>query len=143
MIRAVLDTNVVISALVFEGVARVLVAAWQRHRFTLLVSRALVTEYIRVLHYPKFHLAERDIRYLVEEELLPFITPVKVARVPRVIRADPSDNQLLACAAAGKAHLVVSGDHHLLDLARYRTISIITISAFLQRLELPGATPGT
>jgi putative PIN family toxin of toxin-antitoxin system len=132
--RVVLDTNVVISALVYEGPACELVPAWQHHRFTWLVSNALLAEYIRVLHYPKFHLAPDEIRYLVEHELLPFITPVKIARTPRVIRVDPSDNHVLACASSGHADLIVSGDHHLLDLGRYRGIPILTIPTFLQRL---------
>lgn len=136
MIRVVLDTNIVISALVFEGVAKALVPAWQHRRFTLLVSTRLLEEYIRVLHYPRFHLSREDIRHLAEEELLPFITPVKVKRVPRVIRADPSDDHVLACASAGSADLIVTGDHHLLDLARYRRIPIVTLSEFLERAAL-------
>lgn len=136
MIRIVLDTNVVISALVFEGEASALVPAWQHRRFILLVSNALLTECIRVLHYPKFHLGPHDIRYLVEHELLPFITPVTVTRIPRVIQTDPSDNQVLACAAAGHADLIVTGDRHLLDLIRYRRIPIIPLADFFKRVDL-------
>ena len=133
--RAVLDTNVVISALVFQGPAKALVSFWQRKRILLLASQALVEEHIRVLHYPKFRLTQAEIRYLVEEELLPFITPVKVRRVPDVIREDPADNQVLACASAGRAGLIVTGDHHLLVLSRYRQVPIVTISEFLKRVD--------
>lgn len=132
--RVVLDTNVVVSALVFEGPSNRLVAAWQQRRFRLLVSQQLLTEYLRVLHYPKFHLTQDDIRSLVEEELLPFITPVTVSRVPRVVLADPSDDQVLGCAAAGKADVVVTGDRHLLALARYKWVRIVTLADFLRQL---------
>jgi putative PIN family toxin of toxin-antitoxin system len=134
LIRAVLDTNVVISALVFEGPANALVPAWQQPRFVWLVSKPLVAEYIRVLHYPKFRLSRDEIRHLVERELLPFVTPITVRRVPRVITADPADNHVLACASAGKADLIVSGDRHLLDLARYCGIPVLPLSMFLHRL---------
>jgi putative PIN family toxin of toxin-antitoxin system len=134
VIRAVLDTNAIVSALVFRGPANAMVPAWQAHRFTFLVSKALLGEYIRVLHYPKFRLSAGDIRYLVEEALLPFVTPVRVRRVAKVIREDPADDQVLACAVTGEADLIVSGDHHLLRLARYQDVFIVTIADFLQRL---------
>jgi len=134
VIRAVLDTNVIVSALIYKAVAFPVVVAWQQHRFQLLVSTRLLEEYIRVFHYPKFHLTQREIANLVYQELVPFITPVKVARTPRVIHADPSDNHVLACAVAGKADLIVSGDHHVLRLGTYRTVPIVALSEFLTRL---------
>ena len=137
MIRAVLDTNTIVSALIFKASAFPLVTAWQRQRFQVLVSDALLEEYIRVFHYPKFRLTTSDIEQLIYHELLPFITPVKVVRTPRVIRADPADDHVLACAVAGHADVMVSGDHHLLDLGRYRTIPILSITDFLARVRLP------
>lgn len=138
MIRVVLDTNVVVSALLFEGPARAARAAWQdRRRLTLLVSKALLAEYIRVLHYPKFGLTPPEIKDLIEEDVLPFITPVKVTRTPRVVRADPSDNHVLACAVAGNAEAIVTGDHHLLALSSHKGIPVRTLAQFLQQLELP------
>ncbi len=79
MIRAVLDTNIIISALVFRGQASVLVPAWQDARFRMLVSSHLLDEYIRVLHYPKFHLTPAEVHHLIMAEIVPFVTPVKVA----------------------------------------------------------------
>jgi len=138
VIRVVLDTNVVVSALLFEGPARTARAAWQdRRRLTLLVSKASLAEYIRVLHYPKFRLTPPEIKDLIEEDVLPFMTPVKVTRTPRIVRADPSDNHVLACAVAGRADVLVSGDHHLLVLSPHQGIPIRTLAQFLQQLELP------
>jgi len=137
LIRAVLDTNIVISALLFEGPVQTVVSAWQRQGFVLLASQALVAEYVRVLHYPKFRLTTEEIRVLVADDLLPFITPVKVTKTPRVIRTDPADNHVLACAVAGRAQVIVSGDHHLLELTQYHTIPILSLREFLQRLQRP------
>lgn len=138
MTRVVLDTNVVISALVFEGPAGGAVRSlWKdRQRLTLLVSKALLAEYIRVLHYPKFGLTPDHIKDLIEEDLLPFIAPVRVTRTPRVIRVDPSDNHVLACAVAGKADAMVSGDHHLLKLSSYQGIPVLTLAQFLKPFNL-------
>ena len=134
MIRAVLDTNAVVSALIFNASAFPLVTAWQQPRFRLLVSPALLEECIRVFHYPKFRLSEGEIKRLLYQELVPFITPVKVSRTPRVILADPSDDHILACAVAGNADIIVSGDRHLLDLGQYRAIPIVPIADFLARV---------
>ncbi len=138
MIGAVLDTNVVISALIFTGEANALVTAWQQGRFRLLISKTLLDEYIRVLHYPKFHLSEDEIRHLVEEELLPYIKPIKVrsSRLLNVCR-DPNDDMFLSCALAGHASFIVTGDKDLLDLNPFRGLNILTPREFLNLLPSP------
>jgi len=62
---------------------------------------------------------------------------VVVANPPRlnVITEDPDDNDVLAVAAAAGADYIVSGDHHLLDLRRYRDITIVTAPEFLTVLN--------
>jgi len=52
-----------------------------------------------------------------------------------VIRQDPSDDEFLACALTGKADAIVSGDHHLLELKRYREIPILDVRTFLSNLK--------
>ena len=69
--RVVLDTDVVVSALLFTGISSKLVQLWQGGAITALVSRGILEEYLRVLSYPKFKLSEVDIRSLIQEELLP------------------------------------------------------------------------
>ena len=139
ILRAVLDTNVVISALVFEGETNTLVVAWQQDRFLLLVSKIVLDEYIRVLHYPKFHLSRDEIRYLVEEEILPYIHPVKATKPSRSVSIcrDPDDNMFLDCALAGHASFIVTGDKDLLALNPFRGIEILTPREFLSHLPSP------
>ncbi len=133
--RVVLDTNVVVSALLFRGVTGQLARVWQDGAFTPLVSKAMVEEYLRVLAYPKFGLSAEDVKSLVEHQLLAFAQPVKVGRVAEVIADDPSDNEFLACAVTGRARYLVSGDRHLLILKRYRKIPIVSVAEFLACLS--------
>ena len=135
MIRAILDTNVVISALLFSGPPSQLVSAWQASRLRPVVSAPVLDEYIRVLAYPKFKLTDAEIRGLVEEELLPFFETVKVppSVVPKV--RDPDDAKFIACAATAGVRRLVSGDDDLLSLHRVTSVEIISVSAFLQHLK--------
>lgn len=136
--RVVLDTNVLVSSLLFSGVSSRLVGLWQGGAFEPVASGAMVREYTRVLAYPKFKLSKEEALGLLKEEVLPFLVPVTVHRVLPVIKEDPADDQFLACALAGKADAIVSGDKHLLNLGHYREIPILTVRQFLERLS-----PGT
>ena len=134
MIRAVLDTNVLVSALILRGPTNQLVPLWQEEKFTLVLSKEIISECLRVFAYPKFKLSSEAIRTLVEMEILPFSEPVQIRHIPEVIHKDPSDNIFLACAVEGKCQYLVSGDHHLLDLKSHRGIPIISTAAFLLKL---------
>jgi len=117
--RVVLDTNVVLSALVFRGgpAGRVR-AGWQSGRFVPLASTATAQELMRVLGYPKFRLSADE-----QEELLADVMPwVEVVRIPDPPPAtpacrDPFDRPFLHLALAGRAQALVSGDRDLLALA--------------------------
>jgi putative PIN family toxin of toxin-antitoxin system len=130
-VRVVLDTNAVVSALLFSGVSSKLVSLWQNGLITPLLSREILDEYLRVLSYPKFELSEEEIKELIQEEILPFAEVVKPKRRLRVVRRDPSDNKFLECAVAGKASVIISGDKDLLSLGRYRQIRIQSPAQFL------------
>jgi len=64
--RVVIDTNVMVSALLFQGVTSQLVPLWQKGTMTLLLSGEILEEYLRVLAYSKFQLAKNEIRRLIE-----------------------------------------------------------------------------
>ena len=64
VMRVVLDTNTVVSALLFTGTASALVSHWQSQRISLLLSGPMLEEYLRVLAYPKFRLTAEDVRWL-------------------------------------------------------------------------------
>jgi putative PIN family toxin of toxin-antitoxin system len=130
-VRVVLDTNTVVSALLFSGISSKLVSLWQKDLITLLVSREVLDEYLRVLSYPKFELSEVEIKELIQEEILPYAEVVKPKRRLRVVRRDPSDDKFLECAVAGKARVIISGDKDLSSLGRYRQIRIQSPAQFL------------
>lgn len=136
MIRAVLDTNVVVSALLFSGPHSKLVPAWQSGRPQPVVSASILDEYLRVLAYPKFCLTSADIRDLIEEELLPYFESVRVT--PSVVPSlrDPDDAKLVACGITAGVRWLVSGDDDLLSLHRVKTVEIVSVSTFLQYLKI-------
>ena len=132
--RAVLDTNTVISALLFSGIASRLVAAWQSGSFTPLLSRDILDEYLRVMAYPKFKLSGAEIRALIEEEILPFVDTIRVRRRLRPPVSDQDDHKFLECAVAGRAEYLVTGDKELRALGTYRGVTILNAAEFLSRL---------
>lgn len=134
MIRAVLDTNVVVSALLFDGRASRLLALWQQRRFIPVISRSMLQEYLRVLAYPKFKLASQDVRGAIEE-LLPYAEVAAPKRRLRIIRRDPADNRFLECALAANAQYLVSGDDDLLSLETFQGIRVVSVAEFLAILE--------
>jgi putative PIN family toxin of toxin-antitoxin system len=133
--RVVIDTNVVVSALLFGGVPGKLIPLWKGESIRPLLSKEIIAEYLRVLAYPKFELSEEEMNYLLSQEILPYfeIVTVKPARV--IVKADPADDMFIHCAIDGKAKMVISGDQHLLALKSYGKIKILTPSEFLKQFK--------
>ena len=132
--RAVLDTNTIISALLFSGIASRLVAVWQSGSFRPLLSREILDEYVRVMAYPKFKLSGAEIRALIEEEILPFVDTIRVRRRLRPPVSDRDDHKFLECAVAGRAEYLVTGDKALRALGTYRGVTILNAAEFLSLL---------
>jgi len=136
-LRVVLDTNVVVSALVFRG-GRL---AWLRHALAAgkvvpVVSRDTLAELVRVLSYPKFGLAAEDSKNVLSHymEHAEALGEVKTrARLPRC--RDEDDRAFLLLAHAARADALVTGDADLLALAAQSRISILTPDALRQRLK--------
>lgn len=131
--RVVLDTNVVLSALVFgKGTTARLRAAWQGGHCLPLVSTATARELVRVLAYPKFRLDAREQQELLAD-YLPYAEAVRIPQPPPTVPVcrDPFDMPFLHLAAAGLADALVSGDADLLSLARVGRCRIMTPEAFL------------
>ena len=124
-----------ISALLFSGTAARLVPLWQSRRITLLISREILTEYLRGFAYPKFQLSDQEIRPLIEEELLPFVETLRVRRRLAAVRRDPDDDTFLECAVAGRAQYLVTGDRDLRELGTFRGTTILTAGEFLERMN--------
>jgi putative PIN family toxin of toxin-antitoxin system len=133
-VKVVGDTNVLVSALLFGGKPGKLIPLWQRGAINSLASKEIIDEYLRVLTYPKFKLAEEDINFLLYEEILPYFEVIDVEPGSRIIKKDPEDDKFIRCALAGKAEWIISGDRHLLALKTYQKVKILTPSSFLQKV---------
>ena len=134
--RVVLDTNVVVSALVFTyGRSVALREAWQGGRCEPLVSKATLNELIRVLGYPKFKLIADEQRELLSD-YLPYCRTVTIpAKPPKTPPCrDPFDLPFLQLAIVGKAEALVTGDQDLLGIEGKLACPIVTLEAFLATL---------
>ena len=134
--RVVLDTNVVLSALLFGGgpAARVRVG-WQSGRFVPLASRATAQELVRVLAYPKFRLSAGEQEELLAD-VMPWVEVVDVPDPPPTVPTcrDPFDLPFLQLAIAGRARALVSGDRDLLALAGTRGLcAVLSVDAFCRQ----------
>ncbi|MBK7664187.1 MAG: putative toxin-antitoxin system toxin component, PIN family [Sterolibacteriaceae bacterium] len=134
--RVVLDTKVVLSALVFaQGRLAPLRHTWQDARCIPLVCRATTAELLRALSYPKFKLAGEEQRELLADYLPWCVTVGQPARRPKIPACrDPFDAPFLELAVAGKADYLVTGDKYLLSLSRGLACPIVTPAALLASL---------
>ena len=132
-LKVVIDTNVVISALLFGGAPGKLVAFWQRGIIKPAASKEIIDEYLRVLTYPKFKLSEEEINYLLYQEILPYFDIIDVQPGPQIIKKDPEDDKFIRCASAADAGCIISGDKHLLALKEYQKIKILSPVEFINK----------
>lgn len=135
MIRAVLDTNVLVSALLFFGPPSQLVPAWQGGRLCPVVSAEILEEYVRVLAYSKFKLTGSEILSLIEEDVLPFVDTVRAKPISVPTLRDPDDMKSLACAVSARVHWLVSGDDDLLSIGKVESVEIVSVTNFLRHLK--------
>ncbi len=129
--RIVVDTNVVVSALLFGGNPREVLLQAIRGEIGLGMSPAMLSELQGVLSRKKFGLAEQFVETVMNEVkgLSDMVFP---RRSVSVIEKDADDNMILECALEYKAHAIISGDEHLLALAAFEGIPILTPAQYLE-----------
>ena len=130
VVKVVLDTNVYISAILFGGKPERIISMARSSEIELLISPDILAEVAKVLR-AKFAWTDEQIRVTLAEitSITTLITP-KIAL--KVIAEDKADNMFLACALAGGAEYVVSGDtRHLQPLKEYQGIRILSPAEFL------------
>jgi putative PIN family toxin of toxin-antitoxin system len=141
--RVVLDTNVVLSALVFGGgVAGRVRHVWQQSLCTPLVSRATVQELMRVLAYPKFRLSNEEQHELLAD-YLPYTATVRVPQPPPKVPPcrDADDLKFLELAVAGRARALVTGDADLLAVSGPLRFEIAAPAQWLAQIESSAMQP--
>lgn len=132
--RAVVDTNAVVSALLFRSEASRLLDCWVAGGLRLVVSPAILEEYRRVLLYPRFRLTAGEAEGLVVDHVLPYADLIEPTERLRVCR-DEHDDKFLECGVAAGADAVVSGDQDLLVLGpQFRGVRILSVRQALAEL---------
>ncbi len=133
MWRIVLDTNILVSALLSDGPPRKIVKAAAEEKFSFALSPFILDELSGVLIRKKFHFPARVIdTYL--DELCALAEMVFPKNQVHIITADPQDNKIIECAIAFSANMIVSGDSHLLQLGAYKDIKIMKATDFIYKL---------
>ena len=135
IIRVVLDTNILISALLFKGELTRMVGLWQRGKMIPVISKETFDELRTVLEYPKFSLSRAEIKSLIEQEILPFFEVVNVSKHVKGACRDPGDDKFISCAISANADYIVTGDKDLSDLKKYQSVRIIHASDFIKRVD--------
>lgn len=138
--RVVLDANTYVSALISgKGNPGQIIRKWLSGEFEVLLSPAILDEVLRVTGYSRVQKKYRQ----VKDNRLEFVEllskqgiVIEPPNTLNVVKDDESDNRYIECAVAGGAQYLVTGDEHLLALAEYQGIAILSPAAFMLLPEL-------
>lgn len=121
MLRIVFDSNVFISALLFDGPPRQVMELAKERKLVLVSSKPIIEETARVLR-TKFSWPNHKVNQFVRQ--IGRLAELHVPKEELSVVNDSADNRVIECAACGKAHLIISGDKHLLKVKTYKGIPI-------------------
>jgi len=129
--KVVLDTNILMSGIFFAGVPGEILSAWRQGRFELVLSPDVMAEYERVAG----ELSE-DYGGIEADAMLALIVSksamMDAPPLSRQICEDPDDDIFIACAVAGGAIVIVSGDKLLLKVSAYQGVRVMTARQFVE-----------
>ena len=130
MKKIVLDTNVFISGVLFNGNCRIILNEVIEGKLKLFISEKILIEVADVLSRKKFDFPPEIIRHIITEieQISEFVSP-KIEH--KIISKDPDDNMIIDCAVESTADYIISGDNHLLEIKSYKNIKIISPRDFL------------
>ena len=136
--RAVIDTNVLVSATWWLGNARELLWRALEGKLDIILSEEILAEYQTVMRRKKFDFIDRDwVKRFTRVVVRQFLV-LDVKQEVRLVSDDPSDDKVLACAKAARADMIVSGDAHLLALGRWAGIRIVSPREAIDIIDRPG-----
>jgi len=130
--KAVLDTNIFVSGITWQGLPGEILDLWIKGKIQLIISKEIMEEIKRVLN--RMQVPEEEIANLrsqIIEKAIIVDPQIKIS----LIKKDPSDNKFLECAIEGQADFIVSGDKHLLEFEAINDIKIITARKMLEALK--------
>lgn len=133
--KVVIDTNILISELLFKGELSILYLYWKEKLIQPVFSPDTYREFLWVLAYPKFELTEGDIELIVREEVIPRFEVVEIHDAVSGVCSDPDDDKCLSAATAGSAEYLVTEDRKLLDVTSYGNVRVVAPAEFLRRVR--------
>jgi putative PIN family toxin of toxin-antitoxin system len=133
--KAVFDTNVLVSALISAGTPRLLFEKAVKKQIQLILSEETIAEFNRVVSDPRIR------KYVNSGEVTVFLDAlyksgkiIKLKSQFKAVKEDSDDDMIVITASDGKADIIVSGDKHLLTLGTFRGIKILTVNQTLTLL---------
>jgi putative PIN family toxin of toxin-antitoxin system len=134
MLRVVLDTNILVSGVLYIGKPKRVIDLALSGKIEIISSAETIDEFKRVIVRDKFRLSKPE-----QEAKINFV--IRLSRIIlvkskfKVVKDDPDDDKFIQAAYDGKARYIVSGDHHLKDLKEFAGIKIVTASQLLELVE--------
>ncbi len=129
--KIILDTNILISALGWQGNPNKILNLVIERKLEIIISDDQFAELSQTLDYPRLEFTEEQkdrIKSLVLEIGI-FVKPLEKINL---IKSDPDDNMHLEAAVVGNAKYIVTGDQDLLSIKEFRGIKIVTAKEFLE-----------
>jgi uncharacterized protein len=134
--RVVIDTNTVISGLLWGSYPRQIIDLVRTQEITVYTSSFLLQELSEVLSRPKFYQRRQTVLEETPESLVNnYRNLVKIVDIyygEKIVLNDPDEDQVLACAISANADYIISGDRDLLTLKLYQNIPIVTATEFMK-----------
>ncbi len=135
VLRVVLDTNVLISALVFKGELASLVELWKNGRIRPLFSRETFGEFRKALDYPKFQLGKDEINAIIRDEVLPYFDVIEKVQGRTGFCRDSEDDKFIDLALSAKPAVIITGDKDILSLKGAIGVSLMKPADFLKKIK--------
>ena len=130
--KIVCDTNVLISGILFHGHSREILRLSSRGIIQNFISPDILEEVEEVLLRPKFGLPPEQVDGILQlfRDSFNLVEPIQKLSV---VEADPDDDRILEVAHEAKAEYIVSGDHHLQDIKKWKSIRIVSPTEFMKK----------
>lgn len=135
MLKIVLDTNVLISAIIDDGKPRKLFQMGIVGKYEILISKEILDELSAVLQRSKFKMTKEDIMRIVSA-LMETGKNIRITSNFKVINNDPDDDIVINTAYDGNADYLVSGDHDIQNIGNFRGTEIVSVDEMLKILNV-------
>lgn len=134
MLRVVLDTNVLVSAIISDGKSRELFKKGIANQYSIVASDLILKELTAVMRRPKFNINEDEIQKTISA-LIRTADAINVKTKIKAVKEDPNDDMIIETAIDGCADIIVTGDNHLLAVKNFRGVKIVTVEKMLAHLN--------